>query len=136
MAEELYLVIPEHTDAEGVTRSIVMYGADDCPDHFRAALRPAQPDPLRAMHRLLADGWEAFSEPHPGTEFNEVSEITFLGLDVVRDGVRLSVLRGFPFGSVAEGRDLGRIVREAIATVETLLAERASERTTGREPEG
>jgi hypothetical protein len=126
MAEELYLVIPEHTDDEGVTRSIVMYGADDCPQHFRAALQPAQSDPLLAMSRLLASGWEDYSEPHPGTEFNEVSEITFLGLDVVRDGVRLSVLRGYPLGSIAAGRDLGGIVRDAIDVVADLLAERAA----------
>jgi hypothetical protein len=122
----LYLVIPEHTDDEGVTRSIVMYGADDAPEHFRAALTPAQEDPLLAMRHALAAGWEAFSEPHPGPDFNEVSELTFLGLDIVRGGVRLSVLRGYPLGSDAAGRDLAGIVRDAIRAVEEMLADRES----------
>ncbi|HEU4698828.1 MAG TPA: hypothetical protein VFS40_06600 [Gemmatimonadales bacterium] len=120
----LYLVIPEHTDAEGVTRSIVMYGADDAPEHFRAALHPAQADPLLVMRRLLAPGWEAHAGPHPGMEFNEVSEITFLGLDIEREGVRLSVLRGFPLGAEAGGRDLAAVVRDAIGAVEEMIADR------------
>lgn len=121
---ELYLVIPEHTDAEGVTRSLVLYGDDEAADHFRAALIPPQPDPLAVMEQLLAPGWERFAEPHPGVDFNEVSEITFLGLDIVREGVRLSILRGFPLGATAAGRDLHGIVRQARATVRRLLLER------------
>lgn len=125
----LYLVIPEHVDDEGIVRSIVLYGADDQPDHFRAALTPAQAEPLAAMQRLLAEGWEAHAMPHAQTEFNEVSEITFLGVDVVRDGIRLSLLRGFPLGAEATGRDLLAIVREAIAVMPELLeAERRGER--------
>jgi hypothetical protein len=122
--EQLYLVIPEHTDAEGVTRSIVVFGPDDEPRHFRAALTPAQDDPLKVMNRLLAAGWEAHAVPHPTIEFNEVSEITFLGLDIVRDGVRMSVLRGYPFGEEAEGHDLQAVVRDAVVIVAELLAER------------
>lgn len=124
---DLYLVIPEHVDAEGVSRSLVLYGGDEAPDHFRAALTPAQADPLATMRRLLAPGWEAHAEPHAGVEFNEVSAVTFLGLDVVREGVRLSVLRGFALGSEAAGRDLAGIVREARDTVEAILAEREGE---------
>lgn len=121
---DLYLVIPEHTDAEGVTRSVVLYGGDDEPGHFRASLLPPQGDPLRAMDRVLAPGWEAYVRPHPGVDFNEVSGVTFLGLDVVRDGIRLSVLRCFPFGAEAAGRDLTAVVRDAAATVTRLIQER------------
>lgn len=127
---ELFLVIPEHTDAEGVTRSVVLYGGDDDPGHFRASLVPAQGDPLRIMERLLAPGWEEYVRPHPGVDFNEVSGVTFLGLDVVREGIRLSVLRCFPLGSEAGGRDLTGIVRDAAATVGRLIQERdADDRT-------
>lgn len=122
MANELFLVIPEHTDAEGISRSLVLYGGDDEPGHFRAALVPPQGDPLRVMERILAPGWEAYALPHPGIDFNEVSGVTFLGLDVLRDGIRLSVLRCFPLGEDAADKDLSAIVRDAAETVRLLLA--------------
>lgn len=122
--QELYLVIPEHTDAEGVSRSLVVYGGDDAPDHFRASLIPAQGDPLRIMDRLLAPGWEEYTRPHPGVDFNEVSGVTFLGLDVLRDGIRLSVLRCFPLGAEAGEEELAAVVRDAAQTVHRLLEER------------
>jgi hypothetical protein len=121
---ELYLVIPEHTDPEGVSRSLVLYGGDDAPDHFRASLIPAHGDPLRVMDRLLAPGWEEYSRPHPGVDFNEVSNVTFLGLDVHRDGMRLSVLRCFPLGAEAGQQELLGVVRDAARTIHRLLEER------------
>lgn len=120
------LVIPEHTDADGVSRSVILYGGDDAPDHFRASLVPAQGDPLRIMHRILAPGWEEYSLPHTGVDFNEVSGVTFLGLDVLRDGIRLSVLRCFPFGEDPAGKDLPAVVRDAAVIVSRLLAERGA----------
>lgn len=119
---DLCLVIPAHADDEGVVRSVVVYGGDDAPDHFRASLVPAQGDPLRTIERLLAPGWEAYTLPHEGVDFNEVSGVTFLGLDVLRDGIRLSVLRCFPLGAVAADNDLEAVVRDAAATVRRLLA--------------
>lgn len=121
---EPYLVIPEHTDAEGVTRSLVLYGGDEDPGHFRASLLPPQGDPLRVMQRLLAPGWEEYSRPHPGIDFNEVSEVTFLGLDILREGIRLSVLRCYPLGAEAADNDLGAVVRDAATVVDRLLSDR------------
>jgi hypothetical protein len=124
IVRDLYLVIPAHTDTEGVVRSLVVYGDDDAPDHFRASLLPAQGDPLRIMARLLDPGWEAYTVPHQGVDFNEVSGVTFLGLDVLRDGIRLSVLRCFPLGATASDQDLNAVVRDAAVTVRRLLGER------------
>lgn len=121
---DLCLVIPAHTDTEGVVRSVVVYGEDDAPDHFRASLVPAQGDPLRIMHRILAPGWEEYTLPHVGVDFNEVSGVTFLGLDVLRDGIRLSVLRCYPLGATAAEQDLAGVVRDAARTVGRLLDQR------------
>lgn len=121
---DLCLVIPAHADTEGVVRSLIVYGGDDAPDHFRASLLPAQGDPLRIMERILAPGWEEYALPHHGVDFNEVSGVTFLGLDVVRDGIRLSVLRCFPLGTEAGEQDLSAVVRDAAVTVRRLLGER------------
>lgn len=121
---DLYLVIPAHTDTEGTVRSLVVYGGDDAPDHFRASMVPAQGDPLRIMERILAPGWEEYTLPHPGVDFNEVSGVTFLGLDVLRDGIRLSVLRCFPLGDTAADHDLRVVVHDAAATVRRLIRER------------
>lgn len=121
---DLCLVIPAHTDTDGIVRSVVVYGGDDAPDHFRASLVPAQGDPLRIMERILAPGWEDYTLPHQGVDFNEVSGVTFLGLDVLRDGIRLSVLRCFPLGATAAGNDLNAVVRDAATTVRRLLDER------------
>jgi hypothetical protein len=119
-----HFVIPEYTDAGGVARSVVLYGDDAEAGHFRASMVPPQPDPLAAMVGLLAPGWEGFTEPRPGLTPPEVGAPTFLGLDVVRAGVRLSVLRGYPAGTTAEALDLGAVVREAALVVAALLAER------------
>jgi hypothetical protein len=123
---DLCLVIPAHTDTEGVVRSVVVYGEDDAPDHFRASLVPAQGDPLRVMNRILSPGWEEYTVPHVGVDFNEVSGVTFLGLDVLRDGIRLSVLRCFPLGATAGEQDLDGVVRDAARTVRRLLDQRES----------
>lgn len=119
-----YLVIPAHTDTEGVVRSLIVYGGDDAPDHFRASIVPAQGDPLRIMERILAPGWEEYTVTHQGVDFNEVSGVTFLGLDVLRDGIRLSVLRCFPLGATASDSDLNAVVSDAALTVRRLLGER------------
>lgn len=121
---DLCLVIPAHTDTEGVVRSVVVYGEDDAPDHFRASLVPAQGDPLRIIDRILSAGWEEYTLPHVGVDFNEVSGVTFLGLDVLRDGIRLSVLRCFPLGANAAEQDLDGVVRDAARTVRRLLDQR------------
>jgi hypothetical protein len=121
-----HFVIPEYTDADagGVARSVVLYGDDAEAGHFRASMVPPQPDPLAAMVGLLAPGWEGFTEPRPGLTPPEAGAPTFLGLDVVRAGVRLSVLRGYPAGTTAEALDLGAVVHEAALVVAALLAER------------
>ena len=123
IVSDLCLVVPAHTDTEGVVRSLIVYGGDDAPDHFRASLVPAQGDPLRIMDRILAPGWEEYTLPHHGVDFNEVSGVTFLGLDVLRDGIRLSVLRCFPLGASAEPQVLAEVVRDASRTVRRLVGE-------------